>query len=136
MTTLTQPAATAPARPDPAARAAWRRRVARIGSLIQLAFAALWLARGTLATEWPGRLPIAITLAAAAIAVGIWRAVTTRGLTPRPSGAATHRLERALTYNALTASVGRDTSVILVGRAISGFRELASLALDTPPPAT
>ena len=66
MKTLTQPAATAPILPDQAARAAWRRRVARIGALIQRAFAALWLARGTLATGWPGRLPIALTLVAAA----------------------------------------------------------------------
>ena len=60
MTTITRPTQTSPARPDPAARAAWRRRVARIGGEFQLAFAALWLARGTLATGWPGRLPIAI----------------------------------------------------------------------------
>src|SRR6266568_238682 len=97
MTTLTQPAATAPALPEPAARAAWRRRVARIGSLIQLAFAALWLTRGTLATGWPGQLPIALTLAAAAVALGIWGALTTRGLAPRPRGPAAHRLERAIT---------------------------------------
>ena len=61
MKTLTQPAATVPILPDQAARAGWRRRVARIGSLIQLAFAALWLARSTLATGWPGRLPIALS---------------------------------------------------------------------------
>ena len=59
---------------DAAARAAWRRRVARIGALIQLLFAALWLTRGSLATGWPGRLPIAITLAAAAVALGSGKA--------------------------------------------------------------
>jgi hypothetical protein len=97
MTTLTQPAATVPALPGPAARAAWRRRVARIGSLIQLAFAALWLARGTLATGWPGRLPIAISLVAAAVTLGVGGARTTRGLAPRPRGPAAHRLEQAIT---------------------------------------
>jgi len=101
MTTLTRPAAPAASLPEPAARAAWRRRVARIGSLIQLAFAALWLARGTLATGWPGQLPIAISLAAAAVALGIWGAVTTRGLAPRPRGPAAHRLERAITIATL-----------------------------------
>jgi hypothetical protein len=120
MTTLTQPAATAPARPDPAARAAWRRRVARIGSLIQLAFAALWLARGTLATGWPGQLPIAITLATAAIALGVWGAVTTRGLAPRPRGPAAHRLERAITLATaaqLAASCALPVIVSAAGRA-------------------
>ena len=97
MTTLTQPADTSRTLAVTAARAAWRRRVARIGALIQLAFAALWLARGTLATGWPGQLPIAITLAAAAVALGIWGAITTRGLAPRPRGPAAHRLERAIT---------------------------------------
>ncbi|HEX9359766.1 MAG TPA: hypothetical protein VF933_38905 [Streptosporangiaceae bacterium] len=120
MTTLTQPAAPAPTRPDPDARAAWRRRVARIGSLIQLAFAALWLARGTLATGWPGQLPIAITLAAAAIAVGIWGALTTRGLAPRPRGPAAHRLERAITIATaaqLAASCALPVIVSAAGRA-------------------
>jgi hypothetical protein len=97
MTTLTKPAAPAHVLPGPAARAAWRRRVARIGSEIQLAFAALWLTRGALATGWPGRLPIAITLAAAAAALGIWGAAATRGLAPRPRGPAARRLERSIT---------------------------------------
>ena len=97
MTTITRPTQTSPARPDPAARAAWRRRVARIGGEFQLAFAALWLARGTLATGWPGRLPIAITLAAAAAGLGVWGAVTTRGLAPVPRGPAAQRLGRAIT---------------------------------------
>lgn len=120
MTTPAQPAATAPARPDPAARTAWRRRVARIGSLIQLAFAALWLARGTLATGWPGRLPIAVTLATGAVAVGIWGAVTTRGLAPRPRGPAAHRLERAITIATviqLAASCALPVIVSAAGRA-------------------
>src|SRR6266536_3284007 len=105
MTTLTQPAATAPALPEPAARAAWRRRVARIGSLIQLAFAALWLTRGTLATGWPGQLPIALT---------------TRGLAPRPRGPAAHRLERAITIATaiqLAASCALPVIVSAAGRA-------------------
>jgi len=95
--TPTAQAGPGPAGPDPAARAAWRRRVARIGSLIQLAFAALWFARGTLATGWPGRLPIAVVLAAGAVAVAAWGAAATRGLGPRPRGPSARRLERAIT---------------------------------------
>ncbi len=83
--------------PDAGARAAWRQRVARIGSEIQLAFAALWFARGTLSTAWPGRLPIAIALAAGAVAIGVWGAAVTCGLAPRPHGPAARRLERAIT---------------------------------------
>jgi len=117
MTTITQPADTSLA--VTAARAAWRRRVARIGAEIQLAFAALWLAHGTLATGWPGRLPIAVTLAATAITLGIWGAVTTRGLAPRPRGPAAHRLERAITIATvaqLAASFALPFLVSAVGR--------------------
>lgn len=81
----------------PAARAAWRRRVARIGSEIQLAFAVLWAIRGTLATGWPGRLPLALALAAGIAAVAAWGTVATRALAPRPRGTSARRLERAIT---------------------------------------
>ncbi len=100
MTTLTPTTAAIPAPgpgPDAGARAAWRRRVARTGPEIQLAFAVLWFVRGTLATGWPGRLPIGIALATGAAAVGIWGAAATRGLAPRPHGRAARRLERAIT---------------------------------------
>ena len=120
MITGAGPAGSATAmRPDAGARAAWRRRVAWIGSEIQLAFAALWFARGTLATGWPGRLPIAITLAAAAVAVGVWGAAATRGLAPRPRGPAARRLGRAVTIATviqLAASVALPVIVSAAGR--------------------
>jgi hypothetical protein len=120
MSALTQPAAPAPNLPDRAARAAWRRRTARVGALIQLAFAALWLTRGTLATGWPERLPIALTLTAAAVALGIWGAVRTRGLAPRPRGPAARRLERAITIATvaqLAASCALPFLLSALGRA-------------------
>ena len=72
MQTLTRPPAAAALLADQDARAAWRRRVAYAGSLFQLAFAALWLVRGTLAAGWPARLPIAIALAAVAAVPAFW----------------------------------------------------------------
>jgi hypothetical protein len=104
---------------DAAARAAWRRRVARIGSEIQLAFAALWFARGTLASGWPGRAAIAIVLAAGVAAIGIRGAVATRGLAPRPHGPAARRLERAITIATalqLAASGALPVIVAAAGR--------------------
>jgi len=60
-----------------AARAAWRRRVARTGSLIQLAFALLWIGRATLAAAGlPGRIPVGATLAATVAVVLHWLRVT------------------------------------------------------------
>jgi hypothetical protein len=120
MQTRTEPAsALGSADPEAAARAAWRRRVARIGSDIQLAFAVLWILRGTLATGWPGRLPLGLALAAGAAALAVWGTVVTRGLAPRPHGQAAHRLERAITIATaaqLAASCALPVIVSAAGR--------------------
>lgn len=100
-------------------RAAWRRRVGRVGSLIQLGFAGLWLGRGTLATGWPARLPIALALVAATAAVGVWGEARTRGLAPRPTGPAARPLERAVTIATLVqlaASFALPVVVAALGR--------------------
>ena len=119
MQTLTRPPAAAALLPDQDARAAWRRRVAYAGSLFQLAFAALWLVRGTLAAGWPARLPIAIALAAAAAGAGIWGALATRGLAPQPRGQAAARLGRAITIATvaqLAASIALPFILSALGR--------------------
>lgn len=119
MKTLTRTPAAAALLPDHDARAAWRRRVAYAGSLFQLAFAALWLVRGTLAADWPARLPIAVALAAAAAGVGIWGALATRGLAPQPRGQAAARLGRAITTATvaqLAASIALPFIVGALGR--------------------
>ena len=116
MNTLTQPPRSDPAT-GPAARAAWRRRVARIGSLFQLAFAALWFARASLATGWPGQLPIAITLAAGAIAIGVWGAAAPRGLAPQPRGPAARRLGRAITIATIAQLAASCVLPIIVSAA-------------------
>ncbi len=106
--------------PGPAdTKLAWRRRVSRIGSLIQLGFAALWLGRGTLATGLPGRLPLGLVLVAGAVALGVWGEARTRGLAPRPSDPAARQLERAVTVATvlqLGASFGLPFVVIALGR--------------------
>jgi hypothetical protein len=117
MQTITRTSAPGACLPEPDARAAWRRRVAQAGSLFQLAFAALWLLRGTLATGWPGRLPIAITLAAAPVAVGIWGARATRGLAPQPRGRAAARLGRAITI-ATVAQLAASIALPFIAGAI------------------
>jgi hypothetical protein len=102
-----------------AARDAWRRRVARVGSDIQLAFAVLWIVRGMLATGWPGRLPAALILAGATAALAAWGTAVTRGLAPRPRGPAARRLGRAITIATiaqLAASCALPVIVSAAGR--------------------
>jgi len=101
------------------ARPAWRRRVARIGSLFQLGFAALWLGRGTLATGWTERLPLALTLVTGAVALGVWGEAKTRHLAPKPTGLAGRRLEREVTIASvlqLAASFVLPVVVSALGR--------------------
>jgi hypothetical protein len=101
------------------ARAAWRCRVAFVGSLFQLAFAPLWVVRGMLATTVPARLSIAAALAVAAIAIGAWGAVRTRGLAPPPRGQAAARLGRVITIATiaqLVASCALPFVVAALGR--------------------
>jgi len=120
MHTSTKPAPTpSAAGPGAAARDAWRRRVARVGSDIQLAFAVLWVIRGTLATGWPGRLPVALILAGTTAALAVWGTAVTRGLAPQPRGTAARRLGRAITLATiaqLAASCALPFIVAAAGR--------------------
>jgi hypothetical protein len=97
MQAATKTSGRGPAAPGTTAEAAWQRRVASIGSQIQLGFAALWLVRASLATGWPGRLPMAAALAVMVVVIGVCGAIAVRGLAPRPRGAAAGRLGRAIT---------------------------------------
>jgi hypothetical protein len=94
-----------PVTPTPAAlnaagltpAAAWSRRVRRVGGFIQAAFAALWLARASLAI---GGRAGDILLAASAVAVTgvVFYAIrVTAGTAPRPSGPEARRIERSVT---------------------------------------
>ncbi len=72
-----------------------------------------------LATGWSSRLPLAITLAAAVIAIGTWGATVTRGLAPRPHGPAARHLERDITIATaaqLTASCALPALLSAAGR--------------------
>ena len=77
--------------------AAWSRRVRRIGGLIQAAFAALWLARASLAIG--GRTGDILIAASGVAVIGVFAyaiAVTT-GTAPRPAGPEARRIERSVT---------------------------------------
>ncbi len=71
--------------------------MALIGSFIQLAFAALWFVRGSLASGWPGGLAAGISLAALAAAAAVWGGISCRGRAPRPAGKEARRIERGVT---------------------------------------
>ena len=77
--------------------AAWSRRVRRIGGFIQAAFAALWLARASLAIGGrTGDILIAAS-GVAVIAVFAYAITVTAGTAPRPAGRQARRIERSVT---------------------------------------
>jgi quercetin dioxygenase-like cupin family protein len=77
--------------------AAWSRRVRRIGGFIQTAFAALWLARASLAIG--GRAGDVLVAASAAAVTGVlaYAIKATAGTAPRPHGPQASRIERSVT---------------------------------------
>jgi hypothetical protein len=77
--------------------AAWSRRVRRIGGFIQVAFAALWLVRASLAIGGlVGDVLIAVS-GAAVIGAYAYAIRVTAGVAPRPSGPEARRIERSVT---------------------------------------
>jgi hypothetical protein len=76
---------------------AWSRRVRRIGGFIQVAFAAFWLARGSLAIG--DTIGIALFAAFSVIVVAVvgYGIRATAGTAPRPAGPDARRIERAVT---------------------------------------
>jgi hypothetical protein len=79
------------------ARRAWALRVMRIGGVIQTAFAAFWLVRGSLAIGGLVGEALAAVLLAVALAALIYGLIATAGLTPRPRGTHAAHLERGVT---------------------------------------
>ncbi len=91
----TEPAAVNAADLTPAV--AWGRRVRRIGGFIQVAFAALWLARASLAIG--GRTGDILLAASAVAVIGVFSYAirVTAGTAPRPAGPQARRIERSVT---------------------------------------
>jgi len=97
---------------------AWSRRVRCVGGFIQIAFAAFWLARASLAAG--GRAGDAL-IAASAVAVAVvagYAVMVTPGTAPRPHGPQARRIGRSITLATviqLAASIGAPVIVTAVG---------------------
>ena len=77
--------------------AAWSRRVRWIGGLIQAAFAAFWLVRGSLVIG--GRAADVLIAVSGVTVIGVFSYAirATAGTAPRPRGTEARRIERAVT---------------------------------------
>ena len=95
ITVTANPAALNAADLTPAA--AWSRRVRRVGGFIQAAFAALWLARASLAIGGRAEDVLIAVSGVAVIGVFSYAIRVTAGTAPRPAGPEARRIERSVT---------------------------------------
>jgi hypothetical protein len=116
-----------------AARRAWRRRVLRVGGIIQGCFAVFWLVRGSLALGNRLGTAMAAVLGGSALVALIHGIRTTAGLAPRPSGVEAKRLERSITTATVIEVVAAFVLPAIVIAAGRGDLTLPSIAITIGP---
>jgi hypothetical protein len=119
--------------PELTPAAAWSRRVRWIGGLIQAAFAAFWLIRGSVVIG--GAVSDLLIAAFGVIAVGVFLfAITaTRGTAPRPSSPEGRRIERAITIATMIEFAAAIVLPVIVSAAGHSDWVLPSIAITIGP---
>ncbi len=100
------------------AKAAWSRRVRRVGGFIQVAFAAFWLIRGSLNIDGGTGLALTVAFTTVVASVIVYGIRTTTGTAPRPLTREGKHIERAVTVATivqLVASFAAPAIVIAAG---------------------
>ena len=124
---------TAPSAGELTPTVAWSRRVRRVGGLIQTAFAAFWLIRGSHAIGGAvGAFLIALS-GVVALAVFAYAARVTAGTAPRPRGVEGKRIERAVTLATVIELVAAFVFPVVVSAAGHSDWVLPSIAITIGP---
>ncbi len=100
--------------------AAWSRRVRRVGGLIQTAFAAFWLVRGSLVVGGAATDVLIAIFSVTVIGAFAYAIKATAGTAPRPRSPEAGRIERAVTLATaiqLAASFALPVAVLAAGHA-------------------
>jgi len=113
--------------------AAWSRRVRRVGGLIQAAFAAFWLVRGSLVIG--GRTTDVLIAASGVIVIGVFAYAirATAGTAPRPTSPEGKRIERAVTLATVIELVAAFILPVIVIAAGHSDWVLPSIAITIGP---
>lgn len=127
MTDLEQPAA------ELSPTVAWSRRVRRVGGFIQLAFAALWLVRGSLNLHGGVKLALVGVFGVMVLAVLVYGVRVTAGTGSRPSGAEAKRIERSVTIATIIELVAAFVLPVVVIAAGHSDWVLPSIAITIGP---
>jgi len=131
--TATDPSLTAANAADPTPTAAWSRRVRRIGGLIQVAFAALWLARGSAVIGGRASDLLIAVSGVAVIGAFSYAIRATAGTAPRPRSAEGKRIERAVTLATVIELVAAFALPVIVSAAGHSDWVLPSIAITIGP---
>ena len=115
------------------AKVAWSRRVRRVGGFIQVAFAALWLIRGSLNIDGGVGVALAVMFVAAIAAVIVYGIRTTSGAAPRPTSPEGKHIERAVTVATVVQLVASFAAPALVIAAGPSDWVLPSIAVTIGP---
>ncbi len=113
--------------------AAWSRRVRRVGGLIQAAFAAYWLVRGSLVIGGGVSDVLIAVSGVAVIGVFSYAIRATAGTAPRPRSPEGKRIERAVTVATVIELVAAFALPVLVIAAGHSDWVLPSIAITIGP---
>jgi hypothetical protein len=112
---------------------AWSRRVRRVGGFIQLAFAALWLVRGSLNVHKPVGIALVGVFSVSVLAVLAYGIRVTAGAGPRPPGQEAKRIERSVTVATIIELVAAFVLPVIVIVAGHSDWVLPSIAITIGP---
>jgi hypothetical protein len=112
---------------------AWSRRVRRVGGFIQLAFAALWLVRGSLNVHKPVGIALVGVFSVSVLAVLAYGIRVTAGAGPRPPGQEAKRIERSVTVATIIELVAAFVLPVIVIAAGHSDWVLPSIAITIGP---
>jgi hypothetical protein len=113
--------------------AAWSRRVRRVGGLIQAAFAALWLVRGSAAIGGAASDALIAVSGIAVIGVVVYAIRNTAGTAPRPRSAEGKRIERLVTLATVIELAAAFALPVIVSGAGHSDWVLPSIAITIGP---
>jgi hypothetical protein len=114
-------------------KVAWSRRVRRVGGFIQLAFAALWLVRGSLNVHKPEGIALAGAFSVMVLAVLFYGIRVTAGAGSRPPGHEAKRIERSVTISTIIELVAAFVLPVIVIAAGHSDWVLPSIAITIGP---
>jgi len=118
---------------DLTATAAWSRRVRWIGGLIQAAFAAFWLARGSVVIGGRAADVLIAVFGVTVIGVFFYAITATRGTAPRPRSPEGRRIERAVTIATVIEFAAAIVLPVIVSAAGHSDWVLPSIAITIGP---